>query len=411
MSIEILSPAGNMEKLKTAVYFGADAVYFSGKNFGLRAFAGNFSEEEIAFAVQFCHEKNVKAYVTVNIVAHNKDFENLKEYLQCLEKLKVDGIIISDLGVMSFVKDYAPKLHIHVSTQANVTNKFSAKFLADFGVKRIVLARELTLSEIREIREFLPKDVELEAFVHGAMCISYSGRCLLSNYLANRPSNNGQCIQACRWEYTINQVSRANQKLPIEEDERGTYILNSKDLKMIEHLGELREAGVTSFKIEGRMKSPYYVATVTNAYVRAKKLLESGEKFDCPKELVNELEKTSHRDYTTGFSFKDKMKEESENIFSSQPVQSFEFVAIVLENAKKGKVLVEMRNRFAVSDTLEVLSPSNNFNKKIVVTGIENFKGEELQEAIHVQEKLFLKTSLNLHAGDILRKENTEIVS
>lgn len=406
MSVEILSPAGNMEKLKTAVYFGADAVYFSGKNFGLRAFAGNFSEEEIELAVQFCHEKNVKAYVTVNIVAHNKDFMNLKEYLQFLERTKVDGVIISDLGVMSFVKSFAPNLEIHVSTQANVTNKFTAKFLADLGVKRIVLARELTLSEIKEIRDFLPEDVGLEAFVHGAMCISYSGRCLLSNYLANRPSNNGQCIQACRWGYTINEVSRTNEKLPIEEDSRGTYILNSKDLKMIEYLGELRDAGVTSFKIEGRMKSPYYVATVTNAYVRAKKILESEEKYICSKELINELEKSSHRDYTTGFNFKDKMKEESENIVSSQPVQSFEFMAVVLENAKTGNVLVEMRNKFSVGDTLEVLSPSDNFNKKIVVTKIVNPKGEEVQDANRVQEKLLLETSLSLHAGDILRKEN-----
>ncbi|NCB48652.1 MAG: U32 family peptidase [Clostridia bacterium] len=406
MSVEILAPAGNMEKLKTAVYFGADAVYFSGKNFGLRAFAGNFSEEEIELAVQFCHEKNVKAYVTVNIVAHNKDFENLKEYLIFLKKAKVDAIIVSDLGIITFAKNCVPDLDIHVSTQANVTNKFSAKFLTDLGVKRIVLARELTLSEIREIRAFLPKEIELEAFVHGAMCISYSGRCLLSNYLANRPSNNGECIQACRWEYTINEVSRTNQKLPIEEDERGTYILNSKDLKMIEHMGELRDAGVTSFKIEGRMKSPYYVATVTNAYVRAKKVLESGGKYDCPKELSNELEKTSHRDYTTGFNFKDKMKEESENIISSQPVQSFEFMAIVLKNAENGRVFVEMRNKFAVGDTLEVLSPTDNFNKTILVTKIINSKGEDVQVANQVQEKLFLQTSLSLQAGDILRKEN-----
>lgn len=412
MNLEVLSPAGNMEKLKTAVYFGADAVYFSGKSFGLRAFAGNFTEDEIVQAVDFCHKNNVKAYVTVNIVAHNKDFENLAEYLTFLNKIKVDGVIVSDIGIMGFVKKYAPDVELHVSTQANVTNKYSAKTMVEMGAKRIVLARELTLTEIKEIRDFLPKDIELEAFVHGAMCISYSGRCLLSNYLTGRKSNNGECVQACRWKYTINEVSRDNEKLPIEEDSRGTYILNSKDLNMIEYINKLYEAGVTSLKIEGRMKSPYYVATVTNAYKRAVRLLENSLKenkpYSCSKELITELEKTSHRRYTTGFNFKDKQKEESEYLQDSMPVQTYEFMAVVKEQKENGFVKIEQRNRFKLGDQLEVLSPNNTFNKKLLVEELKNEKGEMVEDAKNVQEVLYLKTNLALKPNDILRKKIEE---
>ena len=407
MKLEILSPAGNMEKLITALRFGANAVYFSGKSFGLRAFAGNFSDEEIVEAVSLCHEKGAKAYVTVNIVAHNSDFENLATYAKFLEKANVDGVIVSDIGVMSVIKASAPSLDIHISTQANVTNKYTAKDFCDRGAKRIVLARELSLKEIKEIRDFIPKDVELEAFVHGAMCISYSGRCLLSNYLSGRNSNQGACIQACRFGYTISEVSRKGEQLPIEEDDRGTYILNSKDLNMIKYLNLLRDAGVTSFKVEGRMKSSYYVATVTNAYARALKILEEsdkkGEKYVCPENLVEELEKTSHRRYTTGFNFKEDIKEERECLETSQPVQTHEFVAIVIEDAKNGKVLVEQRNRFKVGDTLEVLSPTENFNKQIKIEKMENIKGEIVEDAKNVQERLYIYSPLHLSEGDILR--------
>ena len=406
MKLEVLSPAGNMEKLKTAVYFGADAVYFAGKSFGLRAFAGNFTEEEMIEAVKFCHENNVKAYVTVNIVAHNRDFEKLPEYLQFLNSIKVDGLIISDIGIMTFAKKYAPDVEIHVSTQANVTNKYTAKVLTDMGVNRIVLARELSLTEIKEIRDYIPADVELEAFVHGAMCISYSGRCLLSNYLSGRSSNNGACIQACRWQYTINEVSRQNEKLPIEEDSRGTYILNSKDLNMIKYIKELADAGVTSFKIEGRMKSPYYVATITNAYRSAVDLYnKDAQNYSCPEVLLEELEKTSHRRYTTGFNFKDKQKEESEYLETSMPIQTHEFMAIVTGDAENGEVEIEQRNKFVVGDELEVLSPNNAFNKIIKVTNIKTVDGEEIEEAKIVQQRLKLKTDLKLKQGDILRKK------
>lgn len=407
--MEVLSPAGNMEKLKTAVYFGADAVYFAGKSFGLRAFAGNFTNEEIAEAVEFCHKNKVKAYVTVNIVAHNKDFDALPEYLAFLNSVKVDGVIVSDLGICEFVKKYAPNVELHISTQANITNKYSAKHMVDMGAKRLVLARELSLTEIKEIKDFIPSEIELESFVHGAMCISYSGRCLLSNYLNGRQSNAGACIQACRWKYTINEVGRKNEELPILEDERGTYILNSKDLNMIEHLDKLEEAGITSLKIEGRMKSPYYVATVTNAYKRAKLHLENckkeGKEYICPPELVLELEKASHRRYTTGFNFKDKKQEESEYLTSSMPVQTHEFMAVCVQDAKDGSVLIEQRNRFAVGDELEVLSPNATFNQIIKVESLLDANGEEVVDARFVQQQLILKTNLNLKKGDILRKK------
>lgn len=388
--VELLAPAGTFLKLKTAFKFGADAVYFAGKKFGLRAFAGNFEDNEIEEAVKYAHSLNKKVYITVNILAHEADFDGLKDYILYLDKIGVDALIVADVGIIKLIRDIAPNLDIHVSTQANVTNSYSVKFFKDLGVKRIVLARELSLTEIKKIHEEVP-DIEFEAFVHGAMCISYSGRCLLSNYFTGRDSNRGACVQACRWEYTITEKSRQGQQFPIEEDERGTYILNSKDLCMIKHLKELEDAGVCSFKIEGRMKSEYYVACTVNAYKRAL----NGEDID-----VSELEKSSHRLFTTGFYFGEKDKECFE---SSSPVQTHEFMALVLEDEKDGYVKIEQRNRFKVGDSLEVLSPDENFNKIIVVTEIKNLKGELIDDAKKVQEVLLLKTDLHLKEGDILR--------
>ena len=399
--IELLSPAGDMEKLKTAINFGADAVYFAGKKFGLRAFAGNFEDDEIVEAVNFCHERGKKCYVTINIIARNKDFEGLKEYLEFLQSINVDGVIVADIGVASFVRKYAPNIELHISTQANIINKYSAQLMVELGAKRIVLARELTLSEIREIRECLPKEIEIECFVHGAMCISYSGRCLLSNYINGRDSNQGACVQACRWEYLITEKSRNGQKYEIQEDEKGTYILNSKDLCMIEHVRELIDAGVNSFKIEGRMKSPYYVATVTNAYRRKIDAVLNGEEDDF--NYLEELEKTSNRKFTTGFYYPGENKE---NIDSSMPSQTHDFIAVVLEETENG-ALIEMRNRFRVGEELEVLSPSDNFNKIIKVASLTNQKGEEVVDAKNVQEKLYIKTNLKLLPGDILRKKHS----
>lgn len=393
--MELLAPAGNFDKLVTAVHFGADAVYFAGKHFGLRAFAGNFSDEEIVKAMEFLHAHGKKGYVTLNIVAKDSDFQNIDPYLQLLVEAKVDGVIVSDVGVIYYLRKNFPALNVHVSTQANVNNSFSAKFFADMGVTRIVLAREMSIDEIALLRKNLPKNVEIEAFVHGAMCISYSGRCLLSNYLTGRDSNRGACVQACRWQYTIREVGRKDE-LPIEEDERGTYILNSKDLCMIEHLQELEKAGVVSLKIEGRMKSDYYVASVVNAYRRA---LDKKNEMSL---LQEELEKTSHRRYTTGFYFGSDDKEYLED---SMPVQTAEFVAKVVEDSHNGIVKVEMRNRFKKGDVLEILSPNDAFLKKIKIEKIVDGKGNEIDDCKRVQEIVTINCPCELKAGDILRRD------
>lgn len=398
--IELLSPAGDMEKLKTAFYFGADAVYMAGKNFGLRAFSNNFSHDELKESVVFAHKMGKKCYITLNILAHNVDFDGLEEYVKYLDEIKVDAVIVSDIGIMSVVKKVAPNMEIHVSTQANITNKYSALEFVKMGAKRLILARELSLEEIKEIRDYIPKEITIETFVHGAMCISYSGRCLLSNYLTNRDSNRGACVQACRWEYCIREKNRDNY-LEIQEDNRGTYILNSKDLNMIEHIKKLYDVGVRSFKIEGRMKSPYYVATVTNAYRRA--IDDFYENKPIKQELIEELEKASHRKYTTGFYYKNDDKECLE---SSTPVQTHEFVAKVREETKNGYCLIEQRNRFKVGDTLEILSPTENFNKEIVVTELLNTEGAQVIDANRVQQPLYLKTDLDLKENDILRRKN-----
>ncbi len=398
---ELLAPAGTFEKMETAFRFGADAVYFAGKKFGLRAFAGNFTDDEIKEATDFAHSLGKKVYITINILAHENDFDGLKEYLDELVKYKVDAVIVSDLGIIEFIREYAPSLTIHVSTQANILNSYAIKFLAKLGVKRIILARELSIEEIKQIKAKIPSDIELEAFIHGSMCIAYSGRCLLSNYLTGRDANRGACTQPCRWEYSITEKSRKGDQYQIEEDERGTYILNSKDLMMIEHLGELEQAGVTSFKIEGRMKSPYYVANVVNAYRRA---LDKGDKIT-PEELEllkKELQKSSHRQYTTGFYLGSKDKECLE---SSSPVQSYEYMAYVIGNGDGEKVLVEQRNRFKVGDELEVLSPNECFNKTIKLTKMTDESGNDLRDAKNVQQKIYIYTNLPLERGDILRKK------
>ena len=393
--MELLAPAGNFDKLVTAVHYGADAVYFSGKKFGLRAFAGNFDEDEIFKAMDYLHERGKKGYVTLNIVAKDEDFVGLDDYLKLLIDAKVDGLIVSDVGLIYYIRKNFPSLNVHVSTQANVNNSQSAKFFADLGCTRIVLARELSLEDIKKMHQTLGDKIELEAFVHGAMCISYSGRCLLSNYLTGRDSNRGACVQACRWKYYIREENRQDE-LPIEEDERGTYILNSKDMCLIDHLKELEEAGIASLKIEGRMKSDYYVASVVNAYRRA---LDGFSNYDA---LHNELEKTSHRRYTTGFYFG---AEDKEYLESSMPVQTYVFIAKVVEDAKEGQVKVEMRNRFRVGDILEVLSPDGNFLKTITISKIIDSKDEEIDDAKRVQEIVTINCPYSLKAGDILRVE------
>ncbi len=398
--MELLAPAGTFEKMQTAFYFGADAVYFAGKKFGLRAFAGNFTDDEIFKATEYAHKLGKKVYITINILAHEGDFIGLKEYLNELEKAKVDAVIVSDLGIIEYIKEFAPSLTIHVSTQANILNSYAIKFMARLGIKRIILARELSIEEIKNIRKNIPSDIELECFVHGAMCISYSGRCLLSNYLTGRDANRGACAQCCRWEYTITEKSRKGEQYEIQEDERGTYILNSKDLNMIEHLKELEDAGIQSIKIEGRMKSPYYVANVVNAYKRALDLKENISQEQMTV-LKDELNKTSHRQYTTGFYFGANDKE---CLSSSMPVQTSEFMAVVLNDADGEKVLIEQRNRFKIGDELEVLSPNDTFNEKIKLNKMTDEQGLDVLDAKNVQQKLYIYTNLNLKKGDILRK-------
>lgn len=393
--MELLAPAGNFEKLVTAVHFGADAVYFAGKKFGLRAFAGNFEDEEIFKAMKFLHDHDKKGYVTLNIVANDSDFEGIDEYLKTLIDAGVDGVIVSDLGLISYIRQNFPAINVHISTQANVNNSHSAMVYANLGATRVVLAREMNIQQIKEMHKNLGDKMEIEAFVHGAMCISYSGRCLLSNYLTGRESNRGACVQACRWKYFIREESR-DDAYEIQEDEKGTYILNSKDMCLINHLKELEDAGVSSLKIEGRMKSEYYVASVVNAYRRAL------DGFENMKILNDELEKTSHRRYTTGFYFGAKDKEYLDD---SMPVQTYEFVAKVVENAENGMVKVEMRNRFKVGDQLEILSTDDNFLKKITIEKIINSLGEEIDDAKRVQEIVEINCPYDLKSGDILRVE------
>lgn len=399
--IELLAPVGDKERLIAAIHFGADAVYFAGKRFGLRAFADNFDENEIIESINYAHSHNVRVYITVNILAHNNDFNGLVEYLQFLDKSGADGVIVSDLGIAHLVKQYT-SLELHVSTQANITNFESANVWINFGAKRLVLARELSLLEIKEIKDKIDKDIDIECFAHGAMCISYSGRCLLSNYFTGRDSNKGACAQPCRWNYALSykEDNEDSEYYPIEEDSHGTYILNSKDLCLIEHIKELNEAGINSFKIEGRMKSTYYVATVINAYRRAiDNYLNNKEKtFD----YIDELRKTSNRDFTTGFYFNSDKKT---NKISSKLSQTYDFIALVKEDNKNDYCLVELRNKFKVGDTLEILSSDDNFNKTIKIEEILDQNGNKLEEVKKVKELVYIKTNLRLKSFDILRRK------
>lgn len=401
--IELLAPAGNFSKLKTAVYYGADAVYLGGKSFSLRAFSDNFTDEELIEAVKFAHVKNVKIYVTVNIFARNSDFEKAAEYFRFLEKIGVDAVLITDVGLISLCKSVAPDLKIHLSTQANTLNKYAVKFWGEQGLERVVLARELSLAEIKEISDFCP-ETQLEAFVHGAMCISYSGRCLLSNYFNGRDANRGECVQACRWQYELREKSKGGEFFGIEEDERGSYILNSKDLNMIDHIDEMDKAGVCSLKIEGRMKSEYYLATVINAYRRAiDEYYKIGDKYKENKTFYDELLKTNHRVFTTAYMLNENA--ETVNYSDSQSAGEKQFAAVVTAKTNdNGYFVAEMRNRFKKGDKLEILTPGENFNKTIVVDKMTGEDGEIIEDAKIVQQKIRIYSDIEVSEGDILRK-------
>ena len=393
-NVELLAPAGNFSKLKTAIYFGADAAYLGGKDFSLRSFADNFSREELTEAVKYAHARGKKVYVTVNIYARNSDLEKMEDYFAFLAESGADAALISDPGVLFAAKKAAPRLAVHISTQANVTNKYAVKFWREMGAERVVLARELSLAEIAEIHAFVP-DIELEAFVHGAMCISYSGRCLLSDYLAGRPSNRGECAQACRWNYSLRRNDGENGGwLPIEEDERGAYILNSKDLNMSAYLSEMRAAGVYSFKIEGRMKSEYYLATVINAYRRC---IDGGFTPAVERELLT----AAHRDYTTAYALGEN--HETVNYSNSQTKGDCDYIGNVTD-CENGFAKIEMRGRFYAGDELEVLSPTDNFGKSFTVSEVYDSNGEPVSDCKRVQEVYSVKCPYALSAGDIVRR-------
>lgn len=406
--VELLAPAGSRSKLNTALHFGADAAYIAGAKFGLRAYADNFDAEGLASAVCYAHGLGKKVYVAVNIFPRNSDFGEMAEYLKYLAEIKADGVIMTDAGAISLCMKVAPTLQVHLSTQANTTNGYAAKYWAEQGVKRIVLARELSLEEIIEIKEIVGDLAELEVFVHGAMCVSYSGRCLLSNYLSDRNSNRGECVQACRWEYSLTEANRKGNPLTITEDGRGVYILNSKDLNMLPYIDKLIGAGVNCFKIEGRMKSEYYVGSVVNAYRRAIDgyYLNAGG-YTLDKCLAEELDKTSHRGYTTGLYFKS-----TDNICleTSKPECEYVFIAEVLGyDFERKAVAVEQRNRFKEGDILEVLSPDGNFNKKLTVAEVTDENGNRVSDCKYVQQKLYIKSDIILREYDILRRLASEV--
>ena len=398
--IELLAPAGSMEKLQTAFHFGADAVYLAGKRYGLRAFADNFTDEEIAEACAYAHKRGKKVYVTLNIYARDFDFDGMKDYLKVLEKAEVDAVLVSDVGVFDFVKRNS-NLPIHISTQANTTNSYAVQHWRDMGAERVVLARELPLADIAQIHCRCP-DVQLEAFVHGAMCISYSGRCLMSNYLANRDGNRGECVQACRWQWEVREVSRSDS-MPVMEDDRGTYIFNSKDMNMLAHLPKLIEAGVVSFKIEGRMKSAFYVATVVAAYRRALDAIAQGQFSDqliC--ELNAELNKASHREYTTGFYLDEQ--ESRQYYQSSKAVEEYKFVAVIKHMGCE-KAQIEQRNKFCVGESLEILSVNEYSGKTFVVEYAKDEHGNDVTVCNKVKQLLTINCPYPLQEGDILRKK------
>ena len=396
--MELLAPAGDKQKLIMAIHYGADAVYLASTRFGLRTFAGNFDLEELKSAVDYAHERNVKVYVTVNIIPHESDLKDLPEYIKYLEEIKVDAVICADLGVISMVRRIAPNLHVHVSTQANITNSESAMVYVNMGVKRLILAREMTMDEIKELRSKIPSDIELEAFAHGAMCISYSGRCLLSNFFTGRDANRGACVQACRWNYEIREINK-EQYYPIEEDSHGSYILNSKDMCMIDHLDKMRDAGISSIKIEGRMKTEYYVANVVNAYRMALNYMEKHDEYNLPKEIRNEVFKSSHRDYSEGFFF----GKPKESLDSSLPIMTHDFIAVVLEDTENGKTKVEMRNKFGLEE-LELLSKEKN-NAIIKIEKIIDEDGNDLEFCNVPKQVVYIQTNQPMKKLDILRRK------
>lgn len=403
--VELLIPASSLEVLKIAVIYGADAVYIGGEVFGLRAKAKNFSMEDMAEGIQFAHEHGVKVYVTANILAHNGDLEGVREYFTQLKEIKPDALIISDPGIYTIAKEICPEIERHISTQANNTNYGTYQFWWNQGAKRVVTARELSLNEIAEIRKNIPDEMEIETFVHGAMCISYSGRCLLSNYFTGRDANQGACTHPCRWKYAVVEEKRPGEYLPVYENERGTYIFNSKDLCMIEHIPELIEAGIDSFKIEGRMKTALYVATVARTYREAiDDYLTSPEKYKENMDwYLEQISNCTYRQFTTGFFF-GKPSEESQIYDNNTYIKEYTYLGIVGERNEEGLYQIEQRNKFSVGEQIEVMKPDGR-NIPVTVKRIVDEDGNEMESAPHPKQVLYIDLGQELEMYDILRRQ------
>ena len=403
--VELLIPASSLEVLKIAVIYGADAVYIGGEVFGLRAKAKNFSMEDMAEGIQFAHEHGVKVYVTANILAHNGDLEGVREYFTQLKEIKPDALIISDPGIYTIAKEICPEIERHISTQANNTNYGTYQFWWNQGAKRVVTARELSLNEIAEIRKNVPDEMEIETFVHGAMCISYSGRCLLSNYFTRRDANQGACTHPCRWKYAVVEEKRPGEYLPVYENERGTYIFNSKDLCMIEHIPELIEAGIDSFKIEGRMKTALYVATVARTYRKAiDDYLTSPEKYKENMDwYLEQISNCTYRQFTTGFFF-GKPSEESQIYDNNTYIKEYTYLGIVGERNEEGLYQIEQRNKFSVGEQIEVMKPDGR-NIPVTVKRIVDEDGNEMESAPHPKQVLYIDLGQELEMYDILRRQ------
>ncbi len=406
---ELLIPASSLEVLKTAVLFGADAVYIGGEAFGLRAKAKNFSHEDMKEGIAFAHARNVRVHVTANILAHNGDLVGAEKYFEELRELSPDALIIADPGMFMLAKRICPEIDIHISTQANNTNYMTYRFWHELGAKRVVCARELSLKEIREIRENIPADMEMESFIHGSMCISYSGRCLLSSFLAGRDANQGACTHPCRWKYAVMEESRPGEYFPVYENERGTYIFNSKDLCMIEHIPELIAAGIDSFKIEGRMKTALYVAAVARTYRRAiDDYLESEEKYRANMDWYKEeIAKSVHRQFTTGFYF-GKPDENTQIYNSSTYVNEYVYLGIIEEVSKERGARIEQKNKFCTGDEIEIMKPDGQ-NIAVRVLSLTTQEGEEVESAPHPRQALWVKLSRPGEKFDLLRvKKKTQ---
>lgn len=405
---ELLLPASSLEVLKTAVRYGADAVYIGGEVFGLRAKAKNFTIEEMAEGVEFAHKHGARVYVTANILAHNADIEPVRAYFHDLKEVKPDALIISDPAIFTIAKEMLPEVEIHISTQANNTNYGTYQFWYGLGAKRVVSARELSIKEIKEIREQIPEDMEIETFVHGAMCISYSGRCLLSSFMAGRDANKGACTHPCRWKYAVMEETREGQYMPVEENERGTYIFNSKDLCMIEHIPELIDAGIDSFKIEGRMKTALYVATVARTYRMAiDDYLENPEKYtaNIPK-YKTMISQCTYRQYTTGFFF-GKPDEDAQIYDNNVYERNYIYLGIVGQGPQPDIYTIEQKNKFCVGDTIEVMKPDGK-DIETKVLFICDEEGNAMDSCPHPKQKLQIRLETEAEAGDILRMKAEE---